>query len=148
MQSKNTVGYGSPFMQSKSTVGYGSPFRICNSCGKTFFDKDYHEIAIDGIREIDKKRFSFGYVIFLIFCLFVTVVGIYTANQSAILGGLALCLLFAWCIYTETLKFNERQAWLAKETEASKERLKDETYRQALRELDYDIPEEVTESER
>ena len=131
--------------QSKNIAGYGSPFRLCKSCGKTFFDQDYSEIAIHGIRKVDKRRFSFGFVIFLIFCLLVTLFGVFTANKQVIIGGLALCLLFAWCIYTEAAKFDERQAWLAKETQASKDRLKDETYRQALRELGYEVPEEMPE---
>ena len=32
---------------------YGSPFRVCNKCKNSYVDNRYHEIAIEGIRQVD-----------------------------------------------------------------------------------------------
>ena len=131
------------FMEPKGTGNYGSPLRICASCGKPFVDKDYREIAISGVRKIDTQRFSFAWVTFIIISLFFAGFGLYTGSNSFVIGGLVFSLLSAWCIYSDISKFDERQAGLAKETKESYERLKDEKYRQILRDLGYSIPEEV-----
>ena len=53
-------------MQPKGTGFYGSPIRHCSKCGKDFIDKDYREIAIDGIRNVDTQKLS-GDTIFACF---------------------------------------------------------------------------------
>ena len=33
----------------KRSFAYGSPFRVCEGCGKTYYDERYREICTDGI---------------------------------------------------------------------------------------------------
>lgn len=47
-------GYPSKDNQTK----YGSPVKICKRCSKAFFDDNYREIAIYGVREVDLMKVS------------------------------------------------------------------------------------------
>ena len=63
------------FMQPKGLDGYGSKIRQCPSCHKSYFDDDYVEIEVDGVRFADKCKIEPMKVIWAIALLLVLIFG-------------------------------------------------------------------------
>ena len=131
-------------------IGYGSPVRTCESCGKNFIDKDYIEIAIDGIRKVDKKRCSPSTLIgAILFCgIFVFTLSGNSLSTSDGPPGMDEIIFFGllaagslYLLISEIRGFKERQRFLAEETIASENRLKNREYAYFLKELGYYVPE-------
>ena len=133
------------FMPGRGTSLFGSPLRVCNSCGKGFIDKEYREIAIDGVRKADTKKVSPASIILFIvslvpicFVVYAELSGFFSAGfifgegRWGFIGMLAFSLLWVGVICSEVLGYKKRLALLEKEKEASIARLRDPAYRQAL----------------
>lgn len=129
----------------ENRIIYGSPIKKCNQCGEVFLDKDYSEIAIDGVREVDKMRLTpytmvssgVGIVISIIFLL-----GGITGNALHIaLLGFALIAYEVHSIWSEYHGWDERQEKLRYETEASERRMQNLEYALTLKMLGYSVPD-------
>ncbi len=68
---------------------YGSPVRICPHCKALFRDDNYHEIAVDGIRNADKSIIS-PRGIFLIVIAVIVIIMYYNKDQGISFGVGAL----------------------------------------------------------
>ena len=127
---------------------YGSPIRTCKRCGKIFIDKDYHEIAVEGItwatRQHLKNKVSNSSIAGLIISLFIFLGGILNnaSEYASILlwGGGLLGALSIWCIIDDIKKYHSFVEDIEKEKAASRARLSVPAYASALKELGYDVP--------
>lgn len=138
--------------EAKGGAHYGSPLLTCEKCGKHFIDKDYREIAVDGIRDVDKKKIAPGSIVLFLFCLlffFVEVI-CFLKGESIIFDNerslaeliisflVALCMLYL--VINEYKSYNIRQEALKKERAASEERLRNYAYAAFLKQQGYDVP--------
>jgi hypothetical protein len=127
-------------MQPKYSIHYGSPFRSCSRCGKIFVDKDYKEIALEGIRKIDKKRVSPGAIFFAIGGCLVIIAGAVIREPYMLGGGLIWVAIWGSIIVSEVLGHKKNLEYLEQETKRSNERLSNPTYAQALKNVGYHVP--------
>jgi len=135
--------------QPKKSGFYGSPFRRCVFCGGTFIDKEYREIAVSGIREVDKRRVSLGTALFPVIPSFFILVGIYcgivlgfdSRSLLFICGGLVFLFLSIYLIRSEAKDFDNRQKFLKEEAARSESRLSNPEYALALRRIGYKVPD-------
>lgn len=132
---------------------YGSPLKVCPKCKNVYFDSRYHEIAVEGVREVDvtmneeflaKKRKS---------------------GRLTILGGVGVMVLFVlllatgWIFYffpvisialiaggIKTLKetnpdaIQRKRAELQFEEQQSQMRMQNPQYVAQLRSFGYALP--------
>ena len=134
----------------KNVYLYGSPIRSCKYCGAKYLDKNYHEIAIDGINEEDLsagKRLKM-----LLLCVVCSVILAALNVVTYLESGLqpALVVVFACTAggavvslwkYIQVVS-GGKQKQLDKERQASVERLQDKEYAAVLQKLGYEVPEE------
>ena len=140
-------------MQPKGTGFYGSPLRQCSKCGELFIDKDYREIAIDGIRTADTKRLS-GSTLFactsLLFmavaliCLYINDSSLFSSGRSiwSIFFAIVLLGMICFLVIDEVRGYGERQSFLEQERRNSEKRLQDYQYARFLQKLGYTVPEQ------
>lgn len=129
----NALGAGSA-----AVYRYGSPFRRCAYCSQNFVDKDYHEIAVEGIREPDTQKVSTGTILISIAGAMFSLA---LMNSDYAFFGIILLFLSVCSILHEFLTYKKRQAFLQKEKEASEQRLKNPGYALALKKLGVNVPE-------
>ena len=132
---------------------YGSPLKVCPKCHNVYFDARYHEIAVEGVREVDvtadeaflaKKRRN---------------------GRMTILGGIGVMVLFfvllaaGWIFYffpfisvaligagMKTLKetkpesIQRKRAELQFEEQQSHQRMQNPQYVEQLRSFGYALP--------
>lgn len=128
----------------KNRIVYGPPIKKCTQCGEVFLDKDFSEIAIDGVRDVDKMRVSpytvvssgAGIAIGMMFLL-----GGITCNvlHFALLG-FVIAVVEVYGIWSEYHGWDERQEKLRCETEASERRMQNPEYALTLKLFGYNIP--------
>ena len=98
----------------QSEHDYGSPLRTCFYCNKSYVDKYYIEIAVDGLKWIDQTRISPGNIIFMIFCAFFMIGGLFffdSPGKWVCLGiSGSIFLAFLWITIGEYRDFNQQQA--------------------------------------
>lgn len=131
---------------------YGSPLLTCEKCGKHFVDKDYREIAVDGIRDVDKKKIAPGSIVLFLFWLlfFFAEVMLFLNGQSIIFDNkrsfaeliivLLIALFLLYQIISNYKAYNIRQEILEKERLASESRLQNYQYALFLKQLGYSVP--------
>jgi len=136
--------------RSKDEVIYGSPVQQCPRCGEVYLDKNYCEIAIIGLQEIDKGKFSLNYILFLFLSCFAIVGGIigismgYDDNSMYylfIILGSIMSIFNIWMIVSEVKDHKNRIELLEKEAVESEKRLKNYEYAAFLESIGYDVPE-------
>ena len=118
-------------------TSYGSPIKTCHHCKKVFIDRDYHEIAIEGIKKADRRRVSY-YGCFS--CVLGVGFGLCALISGVILIGCFLIGLGVYSYYREDSAYKERQAMIKIEAAASENRLKNPAYAAILKRLGYSVP--------
>ncbi len=135
--------YGYP--SKKNQIEYGTPIQKCPSCGEVFIDRDYHEIAIDGIRKVDTKHISGGTLfhssLSFVFGTFLLIASIYSGSIGYSLVSIGVIALGAYELWDEYRGYDERQEWLQRETQESERRMKNPHYALQLKALGYDVPD-------
>lgn len=135
---------GSAYMRGESTakwnrVQYGSPIVQCNRCKQFFKDDDFREIAVDGIRKLDKMVVSPAGVVYGLLGLLIGISAIIGTGSAfgalIIIGGLITPIM-------EIATYKRRMEDLEKETIASGERLKVPEYAVVLDKMGYRVPKE------
>ena len=135
---------------------YGSPIRQCPRCARSYVDRNYHEIEIEGIRESDiSLKKSLGITLFcLILCIacVAAIIFLYAYRSPNaifvkkptvfILGALLFGLGF-FVMVGDTVKIltGARKRELEKERQESVKRLSNREYVLMLQQLGYKIPE-------
>ena len=117
---------------------YGSPLRKCGHCGNTYRDKDYREIAVEGIRPNDDKVISTGWVVSALIGLAIWAYDL-ARNEFGIEIILIALLVLIPLFHVLTAK--RRLKNLCEETVRSEERLKNPTYALLLKSMEYDVPD-------
>lgn len=136
-------GFSYQILKSGNQHFYGSPFKVCLKCGKKFVDKDAIEIAISGIREYDKFKFSIGWIINAILGMFSLWCGTFDKELGMLMTivGLIFIVSAIYFIYDEIKGHKNRLAQLEEEKRKSYDRLADVQYALKLKKLGYDVPE-------
>lgn len=135
---------------------YGSPIRWCPFCHNEYLDKNYHEIAIDGVPNNATKRITFfdtirfilGLCVLGILCYFVfnLLVNLKTVKFSFLLF-MVFIGLGGWCYQLlesplyRFFKYQEMIDSIEKEKQASEKRMQDPEYVQKLIANKYRVPE-------
>ena len=134
-------------LESKGAGYYGSPVRTCNKCGQTFIDKDYREIAIQGIREIDTQKISARTILFLIIGIFfgVGIFYLFDVDVISVIVAIIAVLLPTLNLISEYRNYGKRQAYLTMEKINSERRLENHEYAVFLKSLGYDVPKKYLE---
>jgi hypothetical protein len=122
------------------TYTYGSPIRICQFCHRTFIDNDYIEIAISGVRWVDKLKISPQALFILFGGSIITFCGFATNEEMFLIFGIPM-LLFSVCnIISEYRNHSKRIKFLEDEAAKSEQRLTNPDYALALKNLGYKVP--------
>lgn len=119
---------------------YGSPIRKCQSCGTLFKDDDYREIAVDGIRPVDKSVISPYSILSLMVGTIVMIASIHY-GYSWVWYILLLLFIFCFSPLSDVLTYRKRKSFIEQETIESEKRLCDPTYAETLKKLGYNVPE-------
>lgn len=133
-ESNSYAGYPSK----ANRIKYGCPIKVCNSCQKVFVDKEYREIAVEGIQEVDKARVSPATIVYSLFGCFLGIGVFVSVNQIA---GLVILGLSAWLFFDEWNGYEGRQERLVTLRKESEERLNNPVYAALLKKMGYDVPE-------
>ncbi len=123
----------------RNGIFYGSILRTCPQCRKSFVDKDYREIAIDGIKPEDKYHITPGSVIIYGFLVFIGISCCVSYRQFA---GLILVGIGTACLINEYLGYDKRQKSLEEERAASEKRLQVLPYALLLKKIGYQVPDQ------
>ena len=132
----------------KFKVAYGSPFRTCPKCHKEYIDRDYQEVALESAKakafRMPKVRPGILWFEVLLLCsLGMQLTGAY-ASMTTMIPILAVAvILLVWELHGSAKRQSEWEKELAKELEASKERLQDPAYLMELKKLDYPVTEDM-----
>lgn len=121
-------------------IRYGSPVKVCPSCGHEFIDRDYREIALEGIPNMsDYKRFAPGTILYTILSCGLALFTYYIEFRI-----LPVIFLLLGCIITgsDLVTYQKRQNHLKKEILASQTRMKDPSYARKLASYGYTVPPE------
>ena len=137
--------YTYTFREPKGTGHYGSPIRTCDKCNQYFVDKDYIEIAVDGIREVDKNRVSLRTIINSITFMFFAFGILYVFGIEAIIFSIVPFIISIGLIVRDCAGYKSRQNYLNMERINSENRLKNYEYAALLKEFGYDVPEKYLE---
>ncbi len=110
---------------------YGSPIRSCPYCGKKYMNKHYHEPEIEGFQETNtSKKAAMKEVLF------------YGAVVLVVLIVVIVLMLIKLKMTFKVLK-GIRKRELEKELQASVKRLENKEYARILKELSYQVPENI-----
>ena len=116
---------------------YGSPLKTCKSCGSSFLDDEYREIAVEGVRDVDTRHISPFGIFAACFGIAIFLFGLYVGAGKTAAMIMALCCLDP---LAELLSYKQRTKQLEAERQASEERLKDPAYALALKKAGYPVP--------
>ena len=127
---------------------YGSPLKLCPYCRQFYVDKQYHEIAIEGVRAEDKKRLTllhvlqiFAAVALIGFFLWVLTTGATIADVGpALFTPIFFAVILRISPAVSIVGYKERLNNFAKEAELSEKRLQDINYAKTLMNLGYPVP--------
>lgn len=120
------------FWKPKNEYEYGSPVRACSHCGKIFIDRRYREIAITGVDNIDKRRFSLEMLISAVLGAIFAYSGFLHSNIYAIAGGLVATVVFTGMVAYDASTFQSRQTYIQQQTTESFKRMSDPNYLETL----------------
>ncbi len=125
---------------------YGSPIRTCPNCFHKYVDKQYHEIAIDGVLKGHTKRITFIGAIALIVSFGILVLGLYCIYTGATFEEVWPTFLAPIIIsilpIMKISSYKKDMEFIKDETRRSEERIKNPAYIKLLQELGYSIPSE------
>lgn len=133
----------------KAEHAYGSPVRTCEHCAKTYIDRYYRELALEGEKSIDRRKIAPKNVGMMLFGILIVLFGAFLFPEEKdimirvlliILGGL-LTLSAAWVLITEYRTYDARMKFFEEERAESEKRLKDNEYAQKLKNAGYRVPE-------
>jgi len=125
---------------------YGSPERTCPDCKKTYYDKEYREIAVSGVARMDRWAVTPNTVrvcgIPLLLGVLVLVYMIGSARFDVFQSLFVLMFIgFPAVIFSREIRNRPRRlAYLEQETAASRRRLSDPSYARMLKDLGYKVP--------
>ncbi len=121
---------------------YGSPLVTCYHCGTVFIDTDVIELAIQGPRKADLRKFSPIWLIGVFMGALMIAISISSGeiDLNCIVGAIiaALCIAF---IISEVKNHDKHLAELDKEMKASEARLSNKQYAETLKNAGYSVPE-------
>lgn len=137
------------YMESQSD--YGSPIRVCRKCGKSYLDRRYHEIAIEGIGtnalsiKRDAKIALLGFAFFAVG--FLLNLGMVLSSDKynlrlVFIQLIAIILIIFALGDAVMIKTGKKEKRLEKKRMESVERLKNKEYARTLAELGYNVPNE------
>lgn len=135
----------------KNVYIYGSPIRTCKKCKKQYWNKRYHEIAIDGIRPEDLSTKGNGKMILGTLIASIVLIALNVVSYSmrgrvfkALLVGAVLAVIFFFGMIIETIKVKsgKKAKELEKKRQESCQRLQNREYADALVQLGYQVPVE------
>ena len=115
---------------------------------KEYIDRDYHEVALESAKakafRMPKVRPGILWFEVLLLCsLGMQLTGAY-ASMTTVIPILAVAvILLVWELHGSAKRQSEWEKELAKELEASKERLQDPAYLMELKKLDYPVTEDM-----
>ena len=126
---------------------YGSPQRICPDCKETYYDREYREIAVNGIDPMDKWAVSPA--VFkscaIPMLLGIMILGYMIVNARFDVLQAIFVLMFlgfpSIMIVQDVKRRPARLQYLKEEAARSEERLQDPQYAQMLKDLGYKVPE-------
>lgn len=132
---------------------HGSPLQHCPYCHKIYWDKDYHEVEIDGFYRTDKIR-SFGwfglFVFWTPFCfakllteyIFPVPRGFITniSDESLIACTVLSVLFLILSIWRIIIDYKKNTKEMQEELIKSQKRLSDPEYALTLKALGYNVP--------
>lgn len=121
---------------------YGSPLRRCQKCGNFFIDKDYREIAISGIREVDTQRVSTGTMVESAIPIIGSCIYFCIAQDGTRWAALIVFLICVGSVVSEYRGYDKRIAHLEQEKAESYRRMSNPQYAMMLKTLGYDVPDE------
>lgn len=132
----------------KFKVAYGSPFRTCPKCHKEYIDRDYREVAFESAKakalKMPKVRPGILWFEVLLLCsLGIQLTSADTSMTTVIPILAVVVILLVWELHGSAKRQSEWEKELAKELEASKERLQDPAYLMELKKLDYPVTEDM-----
>lgn len=120
------------FMKARGLTGYGSKIQQCPVCGASYYDDDYVEIEVDGVRFADRCKiepFKLLGIALIVLALFL---GRDSANQTAyFVCGVILVLLLIFSV-KDYLQWEKKKHLIDKERAASVARLSNINYAQLL----------------
>ncbi len=133
-------GHRIEIMVSSNLKHYGSPLRCCPKCNEMYIDKNYIEIALQGVRTIDKMLFSPGWIITLIISIGLIILGCMdiTSDDNSmswlfiILGGI-LAIGSIWAVIDEIRSHKNNMRKLEDERIASETRMTNKEYVELLK---------------
>jgi hypothetical protein len=139
------------FLKLKGPKAYGTPLITCNKCNKPFIDKNIIEIAIDGIRPVDKMRIEPASFITLLMGCFSIYAGYLNITDSLnddksmswlffIIGGLFI-LGSLWSIIDHLINYKKNQLMLQQMKLESEKRLSNYTYALLLKQAGFNVPD-------
>ena len=151
-------GYNYSIHEPKGSGFYGSKIRTCQRCGKQFIDKEYREIAIEGIREVDEHRISpatlFSALFFIAFAcalvwLFFNDLSLFSSGRTffSLIGAAISAGIGVFLVVSESNEYGERQEYLKQEKINSEKRMQNPQYINLLKELGYEISEKYLKKE-
>lgn len=129
---------------------FGSPIRTCKKCNGTYWDRRYHEIAIEGIgNTLSIARTGKIALIFLGLFMGSFLINLWTVfshgEYSIKMAFVQWGSLFAIvCALVDVIRIKTglKEKSLEKKRMESVNRLRDAEYARTLKELGYDVPEE------
>ncbi|MGN1165628.1 MAG: hypothetical protein ACI4S2_04275 [Lachnospiraceae bacterium] len=122
---------------------YGSPIKRCEKCGQLFVDKNYREIAVQGVRHVDEMYVSPQTLVSggipMIISLITSLV-LFMNGDEGVLTSMIVFVFSLSLIISEMVGHKKRMISLKKEEEESKMRLQNPKYARMLQQLGYDVP--------
>lgn len=88
-----------------SQMKYGSPLKLCPVCKKEFLDKNYREIAVEGIRDEDMECVSAKVIFYGIVGIAIGIGAVYYEMY----GGIIAVLLGIFILASEMFSHEKRQ---------------------------------------
>ena len=114
------------------TTQYGSPFRKCRHCGHIYVDTNYIEPGVMDEKDLYKRHFSWGGLLYIAIGLLLLYGGWIYSKIVGVIIGLAVLILGVIVIIGSVKYKPEEDEKLARELQASKERLSNPHYIIAL----------------
>ena len=127
-----------------NTYSYGCPLVECPSCNNKIWVKDRREIAISGVRLLDRIPLEPINVAGMIFggcCIYHgSLEGINGISWPYLIIGVAIVGYFLYAQIKAFAKYNEKKEIISKETEKSYSRLSNIDYALSLKKAGYKVP--------
>jgi len=116
---------------------YGSPIKKCPSCGHLFADRDFHEIAIEGIRKQDEKTFKTSDIVMALALIGAGLACVFGLDYAAgwFFAGLGVLIFVAGLVEAPI-----KRKRLEIEKAASEARMQNPSYVAALRAIGVYVP--------